>query len=197
MINSFKENYEKNNDDYSNEIAEKKTIEKMEEAGYNVDDILVHYNKDHAIDKITYITKDGNQHVLNDDLKNYYIEEYNKIMATIRNEDGSDGYRFEYQKEIESKVGEEYVSSAGQTASNIASGGKLTLTTNTSTGESFGANDYYEKNGYTKENADIVSSAIKAEGDAYQNIINSSSSTPAQKEAAKKAYSTWYKEYMT
>ncbi|MDD7630281.1 MAG: DUF5011 domain-containing protein [bacterium] len=198
-INSFKENYKKRNEDYSNEIAEKKTIEKMEEAGYKVDDILVHYNKDHAIDKITYITKDGKQHVLNDDLKNYYIEEYNKIMATIRNEDGSDGYKFskEYQEEIESKVGEEYVSSAGQTASNIASGGKLTLTTNTSTGESSGALNYYKENGYTKENADIVSSAIKAEGDTYQNIIHSSSSTPAQKEAAKKAYSTWYKEYMT
>ena len=199
-INSFKENYEKNNDDYSNEIAEKKTIEKMEEAGYKVDDILVHYNKDHAIDKITYITKDGKQHVLNDDLKNYYIEEYNKIMATIRNEDGSDGYKFskEYQDEIESKVGEEYVSSAGQTASNIASGGKLTLTTNTSTGESSGALQYYKDNGgATKENVDTVLSAIKAEGDAYQNIINSNSSTPAQKDAAKKAYSTWYKEYMT
>ena len=136
---------------------------------------------------------------MNDDLKNYYIEEYYKTMAAIRNEDGADGYKLskEYQEEIESKVGEEYVSSAGQTASNIASGGKLTLTTNASTGESSGANDYYEKNGYTKENADIVSSAIKAEGDTYQNIINSSSSTKAQKEAAKKAYSTWYKEYMT
>ena len=198
-INSFKENYEKNNDDYSNEIAKKKTLEKMEEAGYKVDDIQVYYNKDHAIDIISYTTKDGKEYALNDDLKNYYIEEYYKTMAAIRNEDGADGYKLskEYQEEIESKAGEEYVSSAGQTASNIASGGKLTLTTNTSTGESFGANDYYEKNGYTKENADIVSSAIKAEGDAYQNIINSNSSTPAQKEAAKKAYSTWYKEYMT
>ena len=175
-------------------------MEKKKELVVSVifDDILVHYNKDHAIDKITYITKDGNQHVLNDDLKNYYIEEYNKIMATIRNEDGSDGYRFEYQKEIESKVGEEYVSSAGQTASNIASGGKLTLTTNTSTGKSSGALQYYKDNGgATKENVDTVLSAIKAEGDTYQNIINSSSSTPAQKDAAKKAYSTWYKEYMT
>ena len=172
----------------------------MEEAGYKVDDILVHYNKDHAIDKITYFTKDGKQHVLNDDLKNYYIEEYYKTMATIRNEDGADGYKLskEYQEEIESKVGEEYVSSAGQTASNIASGGKLTLTTNTSTGKSSGALQYYNDNGgATKENVDTVLSAVKAEGDTYQNIIHSSSSTPAQKEAAKKAYSTWYKEYMT
>ena len=199
-INSFKENYEKNNDDYSNEIAKKKTLEKMEEAGYKVDDIQVYYNKDHAIDIISYTTKDGKEYALNDDLKNYYIEEYNKIMATIRNEDGADGYKLskEYQEEIESKAGEEYVSSAGQTASNIASGGKLTLTTNASTGESSGALQYYKDNGgATKENVDTVLSAIKAEGDAYQNIINSNSSTPAQKEAAKKAYSTWYKEYMT
>ena len=199
-INSFKENYEKNNDDYSNEIAKKKTLEKMEEAGYKVDDIQVYYNKDHAIDIISYTTKDGKEYALNDDLKNYYIEEYYKTMAAIRNEDGADGYKLskEYQEEIESKAGEEYVSSAGQTASNIASGGKLTLTTNASTGESSGALQYYKDNGgATKENVDTVLSAIKAEGDAYQNIINSNSSTPAQKAAARSAYNTWYKEYMT
>ena len=207
-INSFKENYEKNNDDYSNEIAKKKTLEKMEEAGYKVDDIQVYYNKDHAIDIISYTTKDGKEYALNDDLKNYYIEEYNKIMATIRNEDGADGYKLskEYQKEIESKVGEEYVSSAAQEASKFATGGKLTLTPITQnkpdespdeSKETSSALEYYKDNGYTKENADIVSSAIKAEGDTYQNIIHSSSSTQAQKDAAKDAYAKWYKEYMT
>ena len=207
-INSFKENYEKNNDDYSNEIAKKKTLEKMEEAGYKVDKIQVYYNKDHSIDIISYITKDGKEYALNDDLKNYYIEEYNKIMATIRNEDGADGYKLskEYQKEIESKVGEEYVSSAAQEASKFATGGKLTLTPITQnkpdespdeSKETSSALEYYNDNGYTKENADIVSSAIKAEGDTYQNIIHSSSSTQAQKDAAKDAYAKWYKEYMT
>ena len=207
-INSFKENYEKNNDDYSNEIAKKKTLEKMEEAGYKVDDIQVYYNKDHAIDIISYTTKDGKEYALNDDLKNYYIEEYYKTMAAIRNEDGADGYKLskEYQKEIESKVGEEYVSSAAQEASKFATGGKLTLTPITQnkpdespdeSKETSSALEYYKDNGYTKENADIVSSAIKAEGDTYQNIIHSSSSTQAQKDAAKDAYAKWYKEYMT
>ena len=121
-------------------------------------------------------------------------------MATISNENGADGYKFskKYQEEIESKAGEAYVSSAGQTASKKASGGKLTLTTNTSTGKSSGALDYYEKNGgATKENVDTVLSAVKAEGNTYQNIMKSSSSTPAQKAAARSAYNTWYKEYMT
>ena len=180
----------------------------MEEAGYKVDKIQVYYNKDHSIDIISYITKDGKEYALNDDLKNYYIEEYNKIMATIRNEDGADGYKLskEYQKEIESKVGEEYVSSAAQEASKFATGGKLTLTPITQnkpdespdeSKETSSALEYYKDNGYTKENADIVSSAIKAEGDTYQNIIHSSSSTQAQKDAAKDAYAKWYKEYMT
>ena len=198
-INSIKENYKKQNEDFSEQVAEKKTIEKIEEAGYKVDDFLVHYNKDKTI-YITYFTKDGKEHVLNNDLKNYYIEEYDKAMATIRNEDGSDGYKLskEYQEEIESKAGAEYVSSAGQTASNIASGGKLTLTTDTSTGKSSGALQYYNDNGgATKENVDTVLSAVKAEGNTYQNIMKSSSSTPAQKAAARSAYNTWYKEYMT
>ena len=130
-------------------------------------------------------------------------------MATITNENGSDSYRFskDYQEEIESKVGEEYVSSAAKEASKMASGGKLTLTPITQnkpdespdeSKETSSALEYYNDNGgATKENVDTVLSAIKAEGDTYQNIIHSSSSTQAQKDAAKDAYAKWYKEYMT
>ena len=201
-INSIKENYKKQNEDYSKQEAEKRTKKKIEEKGGSKvkGDFTRYYKSDGTLDYIAYKTEDGKSHTLDNDLKNYYFEEYDKAMATIRNEDGSDGYKLskEYQEEIESKAGAEYVSSAGQTASNIASGGKLTLTTDTSTGKSSGALQYYNDNGgATKENVDTVLSAVKAEGNTYQNIMKSSSSTPAQKAAARSAYNTWYKEYMT
>ena len=201
-INSIKEKYKKQNEDYSKQEAEKRTKKKIEEKGGSKvkGDFTRYYKSDGTLDYIAYKTEDGKSHTLDNDLKNYYIEEYDKTMATIRNEDGADGYKLskEYQEEIESKAGAEYVTSAGQTASNIASGGKLTLTTNTSTGKSSGALQYYNDNGgATKENVDTVLSAVKAEGNTYQNIMKSSSSTPAQKAAARSAYNTWYKEYMT
>ena len=200
-INSIKESYKKEIEDFSKQEAEKRTKKKIEEkTGKIAGDFVRHYDIDRKLDYIAYKTEDGKLHILDDDLKKYYLEEYHKAMATISNENGADGYKFskKYQEEIESKAGEAYVSSAGQTASKKASGGKLTLTTNTSTGKSSGALDYYEKNGgATKENVDTVLSAVKAEGNTYQNIMKSSSSTPAQKAAARSAYNTWYKEYMT
>ena len=200
-INSIKESYKKEIEDFSKQEAEKRTKKKIEEkTGKIAGDFVRHYDIDRKLDYIAYKTEDGKLHILDDDLKKYYLEEYHKAMATISNENGADGYKFskKYQEEIESKAGEAYVSSAGQTASKKASGGKLTLTTDTSTGKSSGALDYYEKNGgATKENVDTVLSAVKAEGNTYQNIMKSSSSTPAQKAAARSAYNTWYKEYMT
>ena len=199
-INSIKENYKKQNEDYSKQEAEKRTKKKIEEKGGSKvkGDFTRYYKSDGTLDYIAYKTEDGKSHTLDNDLKNYYFEEYDKAMATIRNEDGADGYKLskEYQEEIESKAGAEYVSSAGQTASNIASGGKLTLKTDISTGKSSGALEYYDGE-VTKEKVDTVLSAVKAEGNTYQNIMKSSSSTPAQKAAARSAYNTWYKEYMT
>ncbi|MDO4377073.1 MAG: DUF5011 domain-containing protein [bacterium] len=200
-INSIKESYKKEIEDFSKQEAEKRTKKKIEEkTGKIAGDFVRHYDIDRKLDYIAYKTEDGKLHILDDDLKKYYLEEYHKAMATISNENGADGYKFskKYQEEIESKAGEAYVSSAGQTASKKASGGKLTLTTNTSTGKSSGALQYYNDNGgATKENVDTVLSAVKAEGNTYQNIMKSSSSTPAQKAAARSAYNTWYKEYMT
>ena len=199
-INSIKENYKKQNEDYSKREAEKRTKKKIEEKGGSKvkGDFTIRYKSDGTLDYIAYKTEDGISHTLDNDLKNYYIEQYSNIMTRLINEDGPNGYRFseEYQEEIESKVGEEYVSSAGQEASKIASGGKVTLTTNVSQKKSSGALEFYNNNGFTKENADTVLSASKAEGDTYQNIMKSSSSTPAEKDAARKAYYIWYKEYM-